>query len=106
MAAEVAKRQAGTGRRRDLFWFRDQQGTEVDFVVPSGHRRLLLIEAKASRTASPSMAGPLLRLARAIKGYEVESLVVHRPPRETAAITALAPGVRAVTIPGLLEQIR
>lgn len=38
------------------YYFRDQQGLEVDFVVPAGHQRLVLVEAKASRTVVPQMA--------------------------------------------------
>ena len=41
------------GRRRELYFFRDQRGLEVDFIVPTGAQELVLIEAKASRTTSP-----------------------------------------------------
>jgi hypothetical protein len=34
VASEIAKVQAHAGRRRQLYTFRDQQGLEVDFVVP------------------------------------------------------------------------
>ena len=30
----MAKAQLNAGRRRELYYFRDQQGLEVDFVVP------------------------------------------------------------------------
>ncbi len=51
VASEILKKQVGSGQERQLYYFRDQQGLEVDFVVPHGHRGLLLVEAKASRTA-------------------------------------------------------
>jgi hypothetical protein len=46
-------------------------GLEVDFLVDLGNRRLALIEAKAPRTPTPQAADPLVRLDRAIKGYDV-----------------------------------
>lgn len=106
VAAEVVKRQVGTGKRKEIYFFRDQQGLEVDFVVPRGARRLLLVEAKASRTATPDMAGPLRRLAGAIQGYDVEGCIVHRPPPETAGLLALAPGVCGLGLPELLARLR
>lgn len=105
VASEVIKRQLATGRRRELYYFRDQQGLEVDFVVPAGHRRILLVEAKASKTATPSMAAPLTRLAKSIRGRVVTSLVVHQPTPEVRTITALAPGVRAIGIGDLVGRI-
>ncbi len=105
VAAEIAKAQAANGRRPELYHFRDQQGLEVDFVVPVGHRKLLLIEAKASRTVRPGDAESLLRLDRAAAGYSVTRLVVHRPGPPTAAGEALRPGVRAVGVEALATLV-
>ncbi len=102
VASEVIKHQIGMGRPRELYYFRDQQGLEVDFVVPTGHRRLFLIEAKASRTATPEMADSLERLARAVSRYQVGRFLVHRPLGETARLSALRPGVRAGALADLL----
>jgi uncharacterized protein len=101
VATEIVKHQLGTGRRRELYYFRDQQGLEVDFVVPTGHRRLALIETKAAATAVPATARPLLRLAESVTDYETSKHVIYRPTRAAAATTALSPGVRA----GTLEQV-
>ncbi len=106
VASEIVKQQVGSGHRRELYYFRDQQGLEVDFVVPAGGRRLLLVEAKASRTVMPGMAGSVRRLSAAITGHEVEGYVVHQPPAETAGLSALAPGVRAVGLRELLARLR
>lgn len=106
VAAEIVKRRANSGRRPDVYWFRDQQGLEVDFVVPRGDKRLLLVEAKASRTVSPSDAGPLERLAAAAAGHDVERVVVHRPARTRAAAgRALRPGTRALTLAELVALV-
>ena len=53
------------GRRRELYYFRDQQGLEVDFIVPWESGGLRLIEAKSTATPTPDMAAPMLKLAKA-----------------------------------------
>jgi hypothetical protein len=60
--------QLSAGRRREIYYFRDQQGLEVDLLVPSGARALTLIEVKASRTITPAMADPLVRLRKRCDG--------------------------------------
>ena len=106
VAAELAKEQVNRGGRVELYYFRDQQGLEVDFVVPSRGGRLLLIEAKASRTVTPSMAQSLLRLAAAVERHEIDAFVVHGGTTGTGgAGRALAPGVAALTLPELLAEM-
>jgi hypothetical protein len=105
VAAEIAKQQVNAGGRVQIFYFRDQQGLEVDFIVPRGPRRLALIEAKASTTIVPAMAQAITRLAGSITGYETQQLVVHRGTEAGAAGRALAPGISAVTVPELLEEL-
>jgi hypothetical protein len=103
VASEIAKHQLNGGRPRELYYFRDQQGLEVDLIVPSGHRRLILVEAKASRTATPAMAASMSRLAQAIHGFAVQRFVVHRPTREVRRLSALGPDVKAVALDDLLD---
>ena len=81
VAAEIIKRQINTGRRRSLYYFRDRQGLEVDFVVPAGDRRLLMVEAKASRTVTPAAARSVERLRRSVGGGDAgdTSCISHRP---------------------------
>jgi uncharacterized protein len=59
IAAEIAKARGNTGRRRELYYFRDQQGLEVDFLVPGKNASVTLIEAKASKTVHSHMAKPM-----------------------------------------------
>ena len=105
VASEILKHQVGTGRARQLYYFRDQQGLEIDFVVPAGHRRLVLVEAKASRTVVPDTGVSLDRLAAAVKGYQASRFVVHRPQGEAARLSALRPGVQAGDLERLLALI-
>jgi hypothetical protein len=102
VAAEIVKVQTGTGRRRELYYFRDQQGLEVDFVLLTRPRHLVLLEARAAHTIRPEMAASLDRLARAVAGYEVSRRVVYRPLSETAGLSVLRPGVRSLA--DLLEE--
>lgn len=101
VAAEICKRQSAAGRARALYFFRDQQGLEVDFVVPVGNARLRLIEVKASRTVSPADAEAVSRLARAVPGLRASAYVLHRRGRQPSATGAVSPGVSAVTLDDL-----
>jgi len=98
VAAEIIKHQINTGHRRELYYFRDRQGLEVDFLLDLGDRRLALVEAKATRTPVPRAAEPLLRLAKAIARYDVRRFVVHRASRSQRDMSALSPGVKALPI--------
>lgn len=101
IAAEIVKAQVNAGGRRELYHFRDEQGLEVDFVVPGRAGAISLVECKATRTVLPAMAGPMRRLADAMmkkrrKGTAVEMCLVHRAPQGGIRSTAVAPGVRAL----------
>ena len=104
VAAEIIKRQINAGRRRELFHFRDEQGLEVDFVVPAAGGGLHLIEAKSTRTPVPEMARPLQALGRALK-RPARMWLVHRRARTPAGTTALAEGVRAVELDAVLREL-
>ena len=99
IAAEMIKTQTNRGRRPELYHFRDQQGLEVDFLLPRRDGALALVECKASRTVTPAMAAPMQRLADALKmtrtrGITVDMSLVHQSPTPFAT-DAVAPGVRA-----------
>jgi predicted AAA+ superfamily ATPase len=104
VASEIVKAQVHSGRARALYFFRDAQGLEVDFLVPRGGGRVALVEAKASRTAVPADAEPIARLSGAMPEGAVDAFVVHRRlPRDAAP--SLRSGVRAVGVGELLDEI-
>jgi predicted AAA+ superfamily ATPase len=105
VASEIVKQQLNEGRRKEIYYFRDHQGLEIDLVVPTGDRALTLIEAKASRTVTPAMAEPLVRLGRAVSRYDVMGLVVHRGTPGEATLAAIRPGVKAVPADRLLSVL-
>ena len=104
VAAEIIKGQINAGRRRELYHFRDEQGLEVDFVIPGSNGKLRLVEVKATRTPTPAMARPLQSLGRTL-GNRAEMWLVHRKSRTPAGITTLAPGVQTVDLGTLLREL-
>ncbi|MYB33877.1 MAG: ATP-binding protein [Gammaproteobacteria bacterium] len=105
VASEVIKYQANSYRRTELYYFRDQQGLEVDFVIPQGAGKLLLVEAKATKTLVPSMAQPLNRLTKSIDRYQTRSVIVHCGILDTAIDQVLAPGTIARDVKSLLNEL-
>lgn len=98
VASEIVKWRLNAGKGRDLYCFRDRQGLEIDFMVPTGDRKLILVEAKATRTPSPSMALSMKRLQKGISfRYQTNLWVVHLPSSMAPGFSTLGPGVRAVS---------
>jgi predicted AAA+ superfamily ATPase len=101
IAAEIVKAQVNAGQRRELYHFRDEQGLEVDFVIPGRGGSLRLVECKVGRTVMPAMTAPMQRLAEAVqkkraKGTRVDMFLVHQPAATGGRIQAAAPGVQAL----------
>jgi hypothetical protein len=105
VATEIVKSQANAGGRKELYYFRDQQGLEVDFLFPGGAGGLWLLECKAAKTVHPAMAGPLLSLKRAMRRPPGRLLLVHRASEAAPPTHALAPGVEAVEVSGLVDLL-
>jgi hypothetical protein len=105
VAAEILKSQINRGQRKELYYFRDQQGLEVDFVVPQRNARFWLVEAKASKTVHSSMAAPMLSLAHATGDRASRRIVVYRKSRTGPAFTVLAKGAEALTLEQFAGEI-
>ena len=100
VAAEILKWQVNAGRRRELYYFRDQQGFEVDFLVPRAGGGVAFIECKAGKTVLPPMASALRRALDAWKMQHgsldgVSAWLIHQPAQDTRKSNALAPSIRA-----------
>ena len=90
IAAEMIKAQTNRGLRPELYHFRDEQGLEVDFLLPQRSGSVALVECKAARTVTPAMAAPMQRLAGALKkkrprALRVEMSLVHQSPKTPVA---------------------
>jgi hypothetical protein len=96
IASEILKSQVHRGKRKELYFFRDQQGLEVDFLLPRGNNELWLIECKAAKTVSTAMAAPLLSLRRSLPRPPRRAIVVHRRAQSDTRMTAISPGVEAL----------
>jgi len=110
VASEIVKAQVNAGLRRELYYFRDQQGLEVDFVIPGKNGSMTLIEAKASRTVKPDMTLPMRKLTSSWKAHfgekrPVRSLLVHRPARASSTSKAIAEGVEVCSWKDLAKQL-
>ncbi len=98
VASEIAKSQVNRGGRRELYYFRDQQGLEVDFLFASRKGGLCLVECKAAKTVFPQMAGPMLKLRKALKTPPEKMFVIHRKASAGRPTDALTPGVSALPV--------
>jgi hypothetical protein len=101
IASEIVKAQVNAGGRRELYHFRDEQGLEVDFVVPGRGGSIALVECKATHSVTPAMAAPMQRLRGAFTKRRrtkthVDMFLVHQAPKVRTGSEAVAPGVRAV----------
>jgi uncharacterized protein len=105
VASEILKSQANHGKRKELYYFRDQQGLEVDFLVPRPGSKLWLVEAKASRTVRPSFAAPLLSMRRASTRELGRLIVVHRKSRSQLPTMAIARGVEALDLERFIREL-
>jgi uncharacterized protein len=105
VAAEILKSQADRGLRKELYYFRDQQGLEVDFLVPRPNASLWLVEAKATKTVRPAMASSLLSLRRALPNRSARLLVVHRKSQSQLPTAALAPGADALDVENFVIEL-
>jgi len=105
VAAEILKSQVNRGRRKELYYFRDQQALEVDFLVPRPNAQFWAVEVKASRTVQSSMAGPLVSLSKAAGARASRRIVVYRKSRVQTETMAIAPGVEALTMEQFFAEI-
>lgn len=110
IAAEIVKSQANSGQRRELYYFRDEQGLEMDFLIPGRGGAISLVECKAGRTVTPGDALPMQRLAEALRkhrprGTKIGMHLVHQPAKTSATTRAVSLGVTAWTSSEFIGQL-
>lgn len=109
VASEIVKAQGNAGRRRELYYFRDEQGLEVDFLFPGPRSSLTLVECKAGGTTTPAMAAPLRRLAEAMRASRVAERfnlqVVHQPTTLASPAPGLGGGAQAVPFADFVDSL-
>jgi len=106
VASEILKYQVNRGRRRELYYFRDRQGLEVDFLFPGSDGRLWMVECKASKTVQPAMARPLEALRRSMgERHRIRAVVVHQKSTSTPPMRALASPVEALDLKTFVDTL-
>lgn len=110
VAAEIVKSQINRGLRRELYYFRDQQGLELDFIFPVSGGGMLFVEAKATHSPLPLMAKPMQALAHAWANTANQrpldgAYLVHRKAKRTVASQALAPNIKAIVFEDFVSQL-
>ena len=104
MASEIIKAQLNRGLRRELYFFRDHQGFEVDFLFRHNGEPWL-VEAKAGSTPLPRDAASHAQLAARASGPPPRAAVVYRGTRTRAVTEAIAEGVRAVRVEDFVNAL-
>lgn len=105
VASEILKSQTNAGGRKELYYFRDQQGLEVDFLLPRKNAELWLIESKASKTVRPDMAAPLVSLSRSLPRMPKRMMVIHRRARSRLPAAPAARGVEALDVERFFSEL-
>jgi len=103
IAGEIVKAQLNRGKRKELYYFRDRPGLEVDFLVPRANRKVLLIEGKASKTIRPRDALNMIRLQKKMDRYRVISYLVHLPSPSLTGTSVVGGGIKGVSHEKLSE---
>jgi predicted AAA+ superfamily ATPase len=103
VGTEIIKAQINAGRGREIYYFRDSQGLEVDFLVPGADGLLNLVEVKASKTLLPRMAAPMNSLASVLKKHETRLFVVGKDCKED--VVSLSNDVKGLTVLKLLKEL-
>ena len=105
VAAEIAKAQLNAGGRRELYFFRDRPGLEVDFVVPR-RGKLWLVEVKAGATVYRRDAQAMGSLMNGSAGAQVErGLVVYQAGAHPSSTNVLGDGVRSIDISAFVAEL-
>ncbi len=105
VAGEVVKAQLNRGKRKELYYFRDRTGLEVDFLVPKSSRDLVLLEAKASKTVRPNDALNMARLQKNMSRYRTDPYVVHLPSHSLGEMSVAGKGVRSISYAKIPEAL-
>ncbi len=79
VATEIVKHQINQGKRKEIYYYRNQQGLEVDFIVPKNAGELDLLEVKATKTPLPSMASSLIQAKNLFSKVKTNAFLIHQP---------------------------
>ncbi|MEK6628392.1 MAG: ATP-binding protein [Bdellovibrionota bacterium] len=75
--SELLKSQINKGAAKEVYYFRDESGLEIDFMVPRKNNHLELIEVKYTKTPLPAMVQNLISLNKKIKDKTTILSLIH-----------------------------
>lgn len=96
VASEILKHRLNHGQNKGLYYFRDRQGLEVDFLLDQGNNELVLLEVKSTSTPMPRDASAMCSLMKNIHGKTLSSILVHTGQNRLADPQVLCKGVKMV----------
>lgn len=74
---ETVKHFHNRGLRPNIYFFRTNNGLEVDILIEQSFKRVLAVEVKLTKTPTPSMGSNLLRFRQVFDGLDIHrSLIV------------------------------
>jgi hypothetical protein len=76
----------------------------VDFAVPTGARRLALVEAKTTRTILPKMGQPMRLFMAAAKAYQCQGWIVY-PGSDLPGFSGAGEGVHTCSADSIATKI-
>jgi len=96
VVAEALKYRYNSGRRSNLYFYRDSSGLEIDLVYPFANR-YLPIEIKSGQTITTSQIVALEKFRELFPGQHENSILVYGGEEEMARGTVQAIPARALT---------
>ena len=107
VVSEIIKAQQSAGNEGEVYYFRDEQGLEVDIVLSPREGCAVLAECKLSATATPDMTVPMRRLAASL-GREVDEIkmhLIHNPTRSARVSPTAGEGVNVSSVKGFISDV-
>lgn len=97
---EMLKAQWAGGHEGEAYYFRDEQGLEVDVVSSSRAGEIELVECKSSSTVTPDMTVPMRRLAEIFRrdGLTVSMRLVYNPVDGVQNVATVGADVQALSL--------
>lgn len=100
VVSEIVKAQWTSGQEAEVYYFRDEQGLEVDIVHSPHEGAVQLVECKSSATVTPDMTASMRRLAKVFsgEGLSVDMRIVYNPGVGRRIVPTVGENVRAQSL--------
>ena len=105
--SEIIKAQQARGLEGEVYYFRDEQGLEVDIVLSPRESQIVFAECKMSVTVTPDMSVPMRRLAASFgrEGAKTSMYLIHNPPKTGRVTPTVGEGVCAMSPSAFVDTV-